>query len=283
MNEIVQTQETVEPAEKTAEEKPPWYTLNPARLSRSRLVRAVLIGLVIVSISVIPLWRLFWFLPVYALQDFLPVRDSAGRYRAAWRWALGKEIRIYCMPGVEERNGQTIAAGVNAMVEDIGLDMTVRVLPPPATIFKAYRDSTIQKSVLGENRTCIRFNQLQSRLITLRDGDPHADLLIVDAPLAECWWAHGIATFTSGVAVLEMQNVSEHLGKHESGHLLGYLYHDSLPLFVIGYPWEGFPWKRDTLMMLYGQSNDLSPRALDALRYFWRGMERRTGQRFLKR
>lgn len=56
-----------------------------------------------------------------------------------------------------------------------------------------------------------------------------------------------------------------------------------MPLFVIGYPWEGDPWTRDTLMLLLSESDALSPpRAHDAIHYFWRGLEKRTKQRFLK-
>ncbi|MFZ4397349.1 MAG: hypothetical protein ACOYOU_17180, partial [Kiritimatiellia bacterium] len=77
---------------------------------------------------------------------------------------------------------------------------------------------------------------------------------------------------------------SFHVGKHETGHLLGYLYHDNFPLFVIGYPGEwSVPTQRDTLMMMTSTSDDLSPRDRDALTYFWRGMEAREKRTFFKK
>jgi hypothetical protein len=152
---------------------------------------------------------------------------------------------------------------------------------PPA-ILSAYQQSLLSQQVYGRSRKCVNFAKLESQLIELRRGDPHADMLVVNTPLAGIAWAHGMATFTSGVGVFEEDNVSFHLGKHETGYLLGYLYHDSYPLYVLGYPWEGTPWGRDNLMMLYGVNCELSPRWRDALRYFWRGLERRSGKKYLR-
>ena len=105
-------------------------------------------------------------------------------------------------------------------------------------------------------------------------------MLIVDDPIAETTWAHGMSMFSRGLVILERGNVSRQLGEHESAHLMGYMMHDTFPLFIIGYPWEDWPWRRDTLMVLYGNSEQLSPRCREALQYFWRGMEKRTGKSY---
>ena len=275
---MVEEQQEATPAPKPL----PWYTLDPRAIGKSRLLRALLIGLVIVSFSVVPLWRAGWYWPIYSAKDFTPVRDAHGHWRAAWQWVYGREIRVYQAPDVHAGNAATIKQGVEALLKDLNLDFTVKVLPMPPAVLAAYNASTVIKTESGRPHTYISFNRLQARLIELRDNDPHADMLVVNAPMMECWWAHGMATITSGLGILEEDNVDFHLGKHESGHLLGYLNHDDLPLFVIGYPWESFPWNRDTLMMLYTPSTELSPRARDALTYFWRGMEKRTGRRFFK-
>jgi hypothetical protein len=88
--------------------------------------------------------------------------------------------------------------------------------------------------------------------------------------------------FNAGLSVLESGFVDRHLDKHEACHLLGYMRHDDFPLFVVGYPWEGSPWTRDTLMVLNGVNETLSPRSRDAMHYFWLGMEKRLQMKFLR-
>lgn len=259
----------------------PWYSLNPRSIRKSALMRAVLVGLLLASVSIVPVWRLLWYRHVYALQNFQPVTDIHGRKRQAWRWSTSREIRVYQLPGIRAGQAEVIADGVRALLYDAGLRFTVRVRPLPKPIFDAYRASLTRQKVNGQITTCVRFDELESRLVALRDGDPHADMLVVDAPIAECWWAHGMATFSSGLSLLEADSIDHHLGKHESAHLLGYMYHDTYPLWVLGYRGEG-NLMRDTLMMINGSSDTLSPRARDALRAFWRGMERKTGKRYVQ-
>lgn len=274
--------DTEEPREPAAPKTVSFFELNPKKIGRTRLTRTLLFALLIVSISITPLWRLFWYWPVYSAKCYTPVLDTRNHLRAAWHWVDGREIRVYAGPGVNPRQAVVIAQGAQAMVDDIGLDMHVVVKPLPEAMRDAYQQSLVTKKIQGKMQTAIDFNKLERRLIEMRAGDPHADMIVSTAPIAECWWAHGMATFTSGLAILNNDNVNYHLGKHETGHLIGYLFHDDLPLFVIGYPWEGLPGRRDTLMVLLSNSNDLSPRARDALHYFWRGLEGRAKKRFLK-
>jgi hypothetical protein len=276
------TDEPREAAQPEAPAKVGFFELNLKKIGHTRLTRTLLFALCIVSISITPLWRLCWYLPVYSAKCFTPVLDTQNHLRAAWHWVDGREIRVYAGPGVPPRQATVIAEGAQAMVDDIGLDMRVVVKPLPEAMRAAYEKSLVTKTIQGKRTPCVNFNTLERQLIEMRVGDPHADMLVTTAPIAECTWAHGMATFTSGLAILHNDSVNFHLGKHETGHLIGYLFHDDLPLFVIGYPWEGLPGRRETLMVLLSNSNDLSPRARDALHYFWRGMEDRAKKRFLK-
>ncbi len=277
------TDEPREPAP-AALEKLSFFELNPKKIGRTRLIRTLAFALCIVCFSIAPLWRLFWYLPVYSAKCFFPTLDTRNCPRAAWHWVDGKEIRLYAGPGVNPRQADIIAEGVRAMVAEVGLDFTVTVIPLPADVRAAYEASLVPFTIQGRRVQAVNFSKLERRLIALRKGDPHADMIISKAPLAGrmTWWAHGMATFTSGVGIFIDDNVNFHLGKHETGHLLGYLFHDDLPLYVFGYPWEGIPGRRDTLMVLQGNSNVLSPRTRDALHYFWRGLEDRSGKKFLK-
>lgn len=276
------TTESTNP-EALATPKPRWYSLNPRHLSRSRFMRVVLLAIVLYAFSIVPLWCLLWYFPVYGLYDFLPVTDMHNHHVAAWHWIEGHSLRVYYLPGIKPAKAEIIAAGARELLHDTGLQFTVTTMPAPPAIQAAYAASCEEKTVNGSKQRCVNFGKLEKHLVSLRTKDPHADMLVVDTPISEYWWAHGMATFVSGVAVFEAMNVDTNLGKHETGHLMGYLLHDSQPLFVIGYRWEGWPWSRHTLMMLTGDDSQLSPRASDALHYFWRGIEDRTGKRYLAR
>lgn len=251
----------------------------PRQMIRSRLMGLLAVVLCLVTLSAVPIWRLCWYYPLYVATDFLPVRDINGHRQSSWHWIDGKEIRIYTRPGLTERQADAVRAGVQAMVDEVPLAFTVRLIPMSNELQQAYRQSLITR----HHQTLISFNQLAARVITLRQGDPHADIFVIDEPIDECYWARGMTSFTHGLAVLERKNVDLHLAKHETCHLLGYHYHDSLPLYIFGYREGAIPWQRKTLMLLYGGNDHLSDRASDALRYFWRGMERRSGKRFMKR
>ena len=265
---------------------PRWYTFEWRALPRSRWLRIVLTSmlgcLLLYSVSFAPLWRLNWYYPVYSASNFSAVRDSQGQRHRGGVWVRSREIRVYQLPQVRDGQAKIIAGGTRALIDELGLRFTVTVLPVPDEVLQAYRASLVKKSVNGETQLCVSFTDLQSRLLTLRGRDQRADMLVVTHPIAEAWWAHGMASFNSGLALLQQDNVSFHLGKHESGHLLGYMLHDSFPLFVFGYAGEGNPWTRDSLMMLYGNRNALSPRAHDALSAFWRGMSNRQGIRYMQ-
>jgi len=263
--------------------RPPWYALDLRRLLLKRILPIVLIALVVISFSIVPLWRLCWYFPIYSARNFSPVADTRGQKQSAWRWVVGKEIRVYTLTPTNTHQAETIAQGVRALLRDSGLDFTVKVRPIPREVLDAYNASLLKTPVEGAERECVSFAKLESRLIELHAGDLHADILVVNRPIAECWWAHGMATFNSGLALLEEEYVSPQLGKHESCHLLGYQMHDDFPLYVLGYRGEAHPWNRDTLMMLLGNSDTLSERDFDALHYFWRSMEKRLNIPFLRK
>jgi hypothetical protein len=236
---------------------------------------------VAVTFSIAPLWRLCWSLPVCSVGCFVKVKDSGGQAREAWRWVEGKTIRVYQLPHLARDYTGPIAEGVRELLDDAGLDFEVQVRPLPPTILKAYRASLREEEEHGRRQTYLSFEDFQSRLIEMRGNDPRADVLIIDVPLHKTRWAYGIGLFRSGLVVIQQSTAGKGMGKHEAGHLMGYQMHDNVPLFVFGYPWEGWPWNRDTLMILASRSTELSPRARDALRAFWEGMERRTGGTFL--
>jgi hypothetical protein len=242
---------------------------------------AVLIGISLASFSIVPLWRLFWYWPVYGAFNFRQVKDAGGVRREAWRWIEGRTVRIYQHPEARGERTAEVAAGIRALIEEAGLDFAVEVRPMPDSVLTAYNACLVQtKDRTGASETRISFLKLQANLIGFREGDPHADVLIVNHPLAETPWAFALASFQGGTVALTVEHADHHTAKHEAAHLMGYMMHDTFPLFVFGYPWEGPPWRRNTLMVLLSARDDLSPRAKEALRYFWKRVEKKTGQEF---
>ncbi len=258
-----------------------WYSMDVRHVRWRGLMWALLIALLVASVNISPLWRLCWRYPIYSAWNYATTADTHGRKVAAWRWVEGREIRIYQLPDIRRKCTAQIEAGVLSLLHDAGLQIKVKVLPMPASVYAAYKSSIVEQAVNGIRQPCVSFEKLSSHLVELRNGDPHADMLIVNLPIAETTWAFGMSEFSCGTCVLEDSCVNFHLGKHEACHLVGYMKHDDFPLFVLGYPWEGNPYTRDTLMMLYGTDTKLSPRAHDALQAFWQAMEQRLGEKFL--
>lgn len=274
------TPETPAPAPSPAPVTPPprtfWSLRLPDARFRRRLLISVLIAMLILCFDISPVWRLLWRWHIYSFFNCATLKDAHGCKRQAWRWVEGRTIRVYAAPGVRDDQVAPIAEGARQLIRDVGLDFTVEVRPIPPAVLEAYNASTVTRGALS----FVSFTELGRRLIELRDGDPHADILVINARIEETHWAFGMASFTPGLALARADMSCIHLGKHETGHLMGYMRHDSQPIFVFGYPWEGWPWRRDTLMMLRGYNLSLSPRARDALRSFWKGMESKTDQKF---
>lgn len=259
-----------------------WSNFLSTRIRSRNILRGLLAGLLLLSFNVAPVWRALWRWHVLAIGQFGTIKDETGAAHSAWRWAAARKIRIHALPGIKPAMVDEALNGVRAMVREIGLDLEVSAEPLPEEVAEACRRSLLKQTVNGRLEDCLSFDGLAARLAALHKNQPCATVLLVDHPIAECWWAHGMASFNQALVLLEKGTLSFHLAKHETGHLLGYNWHDSLPLFVLGYPWEDWPWSRDTLMMLNGHNSDLSPRARDALTGFWAGLERKLNQRFWK-
>lgn len=257
--------------------------LRSTRAPRRRLTTtekvfvALLTAIVVLSFMPAPLWRLAWRYPAYQRWSFGAATDAAGRPREAWRWVEGRTIRVAQLPNLKRPYAQETAQGVRDLLRDAGLNVSVEVRPMSEALHEAYRASLRRDGA----ETRLSFTDLESRLVGMRDGDPHADVLIVDAPIAGSEWAFGMGAFRSGLVVIHQSMAGRSLAKHEAGHLMGYMMHDNFPVFVLGYPWEGWPWSRSTLMLLASKNPELSPRARDALRALWRFLEKSTDRTYL--
>jgi hypothetical protein len=258
----------------------PWYSLDPRALRRSRLLHAILVALVLANFQVAPVWRLLWYHNIP--NRICGLVYARGLPKGASRWIEGRTIRVYQLPYLERGKAKLAAAGVRELLEDAGLDFRVHVRPMSEEMMDAYERCADTADVVEDEEPRLDRRKLERELVALRGEDQHADVLVVNVLLSDAEWASGEASPFSGVAVLDVETLSKGLAKHEACHLMGYSLHDRMPLFVFGYGWEGWPWERHTLMGSVSFSDELSPRARDALRSYWRGMEKRTGKRFLR-
>jgi hypothetical protein len=288
-----------------------WLSLHPKHLRFTKftvwLFWIALPIIVLGTISAKPLWQWGWQAGIYGYANFLPVNDSAGKRYAGGDWTHGKQIIVYSLPKsetplpdaqpsfneppktrpealptydyVDPRDVSATADGLRGLIEELNLDIKVTVLPkPPKVALDAWRDALVN----SKNGTRFDMDKFEALRLAQR-GMKYGEMVIIDTPFKNPDWAWGLTTFRSGLAVLQAGRCGIPLGRHEGAHLLGYDKHDDMPLFIIGYGEGAIPALRDTLMMLNPTSSDaLSPRAADALQYFWKGMEDRHQTRYFR-
>jgi hypothetical protein len=227
-----------------------------------------------------PLWCLGWRVPFYAMHDFLPVRASSGKWLAGGAWTQSKEIRIYAMPEVAPEKLQHARREMQGLVDELGLDFTVRTMPFPAEAKKSLEASCVVRAGVSY----LDFNQFASRRLDDR-GQRYAEIFLTYQRFAKPTWAEGMTRFPAGLVVLHPSpRLDRVIVRHEGAHLLGYNKHDDLPYYILGYTETRIPDKRVSLMMLRNATaRDLSPRAKDALHYFWVGLEERQHRGYFKR
>jgi hypothetical protein len=253
----------------------PWYSLDPRQIQVGRVGRALLavvaIFLALTSFSVKPLWRWGWRIPIYCCLQMYPVESAAGVTFPAGAWRKSKRILVYAAPDAKPKAADEAAAGLQSLVDELGLAIAVERVPIPVDALRS-----LKASGWNPSGGPLDFDAFAARRLDDRGGR-YAEMLIIDKPFVDPSWAWGLSDYSSGVTALQEAHADHALGRHEGAHLLGYDKHDSFPLFVFGYPDEGWiPEDRNTLMMLLPkESAELSGRARDALLNFWRGMERR--------
>ncbi len=255
-------------------ERAPWYALHPRHLHFSKWTwRLLVVGLVIYffyAYSVKPLWQFGWRTHLYCPEQFWPVKSAAGKQFHGGGWVTSRHILVYGAPGIRPYVVKQAADGMQSIVDELHLDLTVQLVPTPPDAAHSLAAATIHKSRFASQFDLDKFiaHRLDDR------GMRYAEMVIVDAPFTDPSWAWGLTDFPSGTSVLQEQNTCHELGRHEGTHLLGYDRHDDFPYYVFGYPEAFLPSQRATLMMLLPKNSEqISPRARDAVLNFWHGLE----------
>lgn len=252
------------------------HTFWSRTFDRRRVASALLLVLICLCFTVRPVWEWSWRSGPNAWMNCRPVKDDRHGKHEAWRWIRGREIWVYAEDAETRSSLADVKEGVEAAVRDSGVVMKVVVMtdPPP------YAGEAFSKALVTRNgELCFDYWRYAKTLTRIRTG-AHADVVIMNHSFASPTWAHGMAVFDYGLAVVAGMRGDSHTAKHETTHMLGYQMHDDFPLWVIGYsdePWwcflTGRP-RREGLMVLLGNDDRLRQRTLCALKAFWRKLNR---------
>ncbi|MBI3922977.1 MAG: hypothetical protein HY318_16265 [Armatimonadetes bacterium] len=238
---------------------------------RSRVASLLLFFLLCLCFTVRPVWEWSWRSGPSAWINRRPVKDDRGVKHEVWRWGEGREIWIYPEGEDAKSSLPDVTAGVKAAVHDAEVDLKVVTLSqPPDYTREAFSKALVQRK--GE--TCFDYWRYAKTLARVRT-EAHADVLVMNHSFRSPYWAHGMAVFDYGLAVVAGMWGDTHTAKHEAIHVLGYHMHDDFPLWVLGYPDE--PWgcfltgrpREEGLMVLLGKDDHLRQRTRAALREFW--------------
>ena len=272
-----------EPTSQPAEPLPapaPWYAfkLSGQRFSPFtwRLLAVAAVILFFSRVSVKPLWQFAWRHHLNCFSQFFRVKSATGKWYPGGAWVREKKILVYGAPGVAKMRVSDAATGLQSMVDEIGLGITVTAVPLPDDA-RASLHASLKQTGDG---TSFDYDAFLAHRLDDR-GERFAEMVVVEEPFVDPNWAWGLTRFSEGVAVLQADKADVSLGRHEGAHLIGYDMHDDVPWYILGYPENLNPDNRDTLMMLLPKPSDaLSARARDALLNFWRGEEEREKMTF---
>ena len=266
----------------------PWYTLNPRSIRARHILPVIAIFLLCLLVNEKHVWQWDWEGGIHALYNCHAVRDSAGRSVDAWRWVEGREIRVYYPPTMRAKTARFAAYNIAQLTRELGLSLTVHALPAPARVSAALARGTEQHDGVAT----VNFDRFSREMLTGRDGR-YAEMVFAPVQIDGSADVVGAAVFNTGVSLIDPRRATASTARHEATHLLGYHMHDTWPLIVFGYPNPSraryqLHFERDlqhgddnpTLMTEGDGGYDLSDRAKDAVIHFWRGLERRTGQRY---
>lgn len=199
-------------------------------------------------------------------------------------WFVGKEIRIFRMPKVDEKVVPYVRAGIEDLIHQIGLDFNVTYYGPHPSAVEQVRESIKPDGRIdGDKLSQILVSENWRR--PEYGGRPHTDIYITDRFLALGDRNWGQSQFVYGYMILalprERQESLEfirNISKHEAGHLLGFPEHHDGDFSDV----KGYSPVQDCNMLWQASTRYTCDKCADALVYFWKGIEATTGQRFFR-
>ena len=209
-------------------------------------------------------------------------------------WVTTREIRVETTFKADKEVVDAVISGVKSMMNDIGLDLeSFRFIDcgeDPLTIAEV-NQATLQNGRLDAKKLLYIFewkdeHRDPSKIIDGVRGVPHADILITDK-----WFEHdfywGFSGYSEGAVIISVPRARQrhldflhNIAKHEAGHLLGFGSHHK----ILSKEWnvEGYPEVPECLMEVLCPTSVICDECKDALTFFWQGVEKQTGLKFLR-
>jgi len=201
------------------------------------------------------------------------VEGNDGKTYFSIDWILGKEIRVFKCPGIRDVTALNVASSFQQLVDDIGLNIQVKNYGIDKTINN-------QLEISLENDRCDA-NILKRHLISNSPDKPYASVVIIDKKLTfkDYWWGqsemkYGYALISLAGKRQDTPHMISNVSRHEATHMFGLEFHHDRTM-VKGYRDQNCNFIENCL-----EEDYTCPKCLDAITYFWKGIEKSTGERF---
>ena len=212
--------------------------------------------------------------------------NSVENWRREWSslqgtnygWINQRRIVIFSESTIEQAVINQIKQGVQDLINQLRLNFSIT--QGIIDITNLIRVHTLPNEKLNLQSLAQSLTTTEQKSL-LGYGGIHACVIVLDRVFegVNVW---GMTEFHNGLMQLALPNIRRrdhnfvrNVAKHEAGHLLGYyLHHDDRK--VRGYR------ETNCNMMVSCASYGTCDKCLDAIRYFWLGLQQRTGIRFFR-
>ena len=228
--------------------------------------------------SSVEAWRDYW----NNKNHRTAISGIDGKLYSAYNWIDGREIRMFCMPGVDERVIPYVEAGIQDMVQQIGLDFSMNYYGSHVSAVEQVKQSARKDGTIDGHKL-LKILIAETWRNPSYGGRPHADVMIIDRFLASGDENWGQSEFSEGYMILALPNTRQrsfefirNISKHETGHLFGLgEHHDTTNV-------DGYRHVPKCNMLWEVPIDYTCDKCADAITYFWRGIETRTGEKFFR-
>jgi len=227
-------------------------------------------------------WRKF----ANSLDHRIKVLGNDGQSHPAYEWVNGKEIQIHRMPDVPEDAVEYIVEGIDGLIRQIGLDVNINYSNSHSSVEEVRKatecSDTLYDGTLDRDKL-VRLLVVESWRNPIYGGRPHADVIITSQYINWFTSNRGSAGFLHGYMVISLPKDRQippeeivRISRHEAGHLLGLYEHHYPSITVKGYDPTSCNMEDGAPVL------NTCNMHLDSLRFFWLGLQKRTGVTFFK-
>ena len=209
-----------------------------------------------------------------------------GKIFDSSRWIYGREVKIFRLTGVNPNVVKYVELGLMDRIDNIGLDFKVTLSLSDSRLEEYVRNSLGEDNKIDISILSKYINTDQKRVIE-NNETPFGYVLLTpfsfpkDEDVNYEYW--GKSFFSTGYIALSLPKKNQNsfgfirkLTKHEAGHLFGLgEHHDDIDV-------QGYDINEECNMLGDVPTAHTCNKCLDAMVYFWKGIENRTGEKFFK-